>query len=161
ARFVLALRWTALADDENVSATIASNRAQSVEELLAAFSTFRAPMQNIVMADRTGRIAYKAAGRVPLRAPDNDIRGVAPAPGWEPRYDWTGWLPYADTPQDDGARGWIATANQRIHAADYPHFLTQDWAPPYRQQRIETLLEATPKHDVASMRTIQGDQHAE
>ena len=160
-RFVLALRWTGLDDEDNVSATLASNRAQSVEELLAAFSTFRAPMQNIVMADRTGRIAYKAAGRVPLRAADNDIRGVAPAPGWEPRYDWTGWLPYADTPQDDGARGWIATANQRIHAPDYPHFLTQDWAPPYRQQRIETLLEATPKHDVASMRAIQGDQRAE
>lgn len=160
-RFVLALRWTALDDEDNVAATLASNRAQSVEELLAAFSTFRAPMQSIVMADRTGRIAYKAAGRVPLRAADNDIRGVAPAPGWEPRYDWTGWLPYADTPQDDGARGWIATANQRIHAADYPHFITQDWAPPYRQQRIETLLEATPKHDVASMRAIQGDQHAE
>ncbi|MCM3566118.1 penicillin acylase family protein [Hydrogenophaga intermedia] len=159
-RFVLSLRWSALeADDGNVAATIAANRAQSVDELITAFADFHAPMQNVVMADRSGRIAYKAAGRVPVRAADNDIRGVAPSPGWEARYDWTGWLPYEQTPQDDGARGWIATANQRIHAADYPHFLTQDWAPPYRQQRIEQLLEQTPKHDMASMRAMQGDLH--
>src|SRR5690606_36413424 len=68
---------------------------------------------------------------------------------------------YAETPQDAGARGWIATANQRVHAPDYPHFLTQDWAVPYRQQRIETLLQGTPQHDLASMAEIQGDQHAE
>ena len=160
-RYVLALRWTALDEDDSVVAAMASNRAQTVDELLQAFSTFRAPMQSVVMADRSGRIAYKAAGRVPLRAPENDIRGVAPAPGWEPRYDWTGWLPYADTPQDDGARGWIATANQRVHGPDYPHFLTQDWTVPYRQQRIETLLQGTPRHDAASMSAIQGDVHAE
>jgi len=161
ARYVLALRWTALdADNRNVVATLASNRAQTVDELFAAFRDFHAPMQNVVAADRSGRIAYKAVGKVPLRSPDNDIRGIAPAPGWDARYDWTGWLPFEDTPQDDGARGWIATANQRIHAAEYPHFITQDWAPPYRQQRIEALLEKTPKHDMASFQALHGDLHS-
>ena len=159
-RFVLSLRWTALdTDNRNVVATMESNRAQSVDELLKAFRDFHSPMQSIVMADRTGRIAFKAAGKVPVRAPGNDIRGVAPSPGWDSRYDWTGWLPYEDTPQDDGAaRGWIATANQRIHAADYPHFLTQDWAAPYRYERIEALLEQTPKHTLESFRDIHADQ---
>lgn len=161
ARFVLALRWTALdADNRNVVATMASNRAQTVAELFDALREFHAPMQNVVAADTTGRIAYKAVGKVPLRAPDNDIRGVAPAPGWDPRYDWTGWLPFEDTPQDDGSRGWIATANQRVHGPDYPHFLTQDWAPPYRQQRIEQRLAATDKHDLASFQALQGDQYS-
>lgn len=161
-RFVLSLRWTALeADDGNVLATLEANRAQSVDELLKAFADFQAPMQSVVMADRAGRIAYKAAGRVPVRAHDNDIRGVAPSPGWEARYDWTGWLPYADTPQDDGgARGWVATANQRVHGPDYPHFLTQDWAAPYRMERIAQLLEQTPQHDLASLQRIQGDLYA-
>jgi len=90
-------------------------------------------MQNALMADRSGRIAFKAIGKVPVRHPENDIRGVAPSPGWDPRYDWQGWLPFDQTPEDDGRRGWIATANQRVHGSDYPHFLTQDWAPPYRQ----------------------------
>lgn len=158
-RFVLSLRWTALdADDGNVVATLAANRAQTVPELQAAFAEFHAPMQSVLMADRQGRMAFKAAGRVPLRAPDNDIRGVAPSPGWETRYDWGGWLPHEQTPQDDGAaRGWIATANQRIHGPDYPHFLTQDWAAPYRQQRIEQMLEQTPLHDLTSFQAMQGD----
>jgi penicillin G amidase len=158
-RYALALRWSALdLDNHNVQATLESNRVRSVDELIAAFRHFYAPMQNVVMADRAGRIAYKAVGMVPLRAPDNDIRGVAPAPGWEARYDWMGWLPYEDTPEDSGRQGWIATANQRIHASDYPHFLTQDWAPPYRKERIDSLLAQTPRHSVASFQAMHGDQ---
>ena len=161
-RYAVALRWTALdADNRNVQATLASNRARSVEDLLTSFRDFHSPMQNAVMADRSGRIAFKAVGRVPLRAAGNDIRGITPSPGWDARYDWTGWLPYEATPQDDGSKGWIATANQRVHATDYPHFLTQDWAAPYRQQRIETLLANTPKHDLASFRTMHADEHSE
>lgn len=157
-RFALSLRWSALdADNGNVLATLRSNRAQSVEDLIEAFREFHAPMQNALMADRSGRVAYKAIGKVPLRHADNDIRGVAPSPGWDDRYDWHGWLPYEQTPQDDGARGWIATANQRIHGPDYPHFLTQDWAPPYRQERIEELLEARPLHDLNSFQALHGD----
>lgn len=160
-RYALALRWTALEErDSNVQATLASNRAQSVDDLITAYRSFHAPMQNAVMADRSGRIAYKAIGKVPVRGPGHDILGIAPAPGWDARYDWTGWLPYEDTPQDDGSKGWIATANQRIHAADYPHFLTQDWAPPYRQERIEALLAQTLKHDVASFQAMHADQQS-
>lgn len=158
-RYALALHWTALnADNNSIQATLESNRVRSVDELIHALRNFEAPMQNVVMADRSGRIAFKAAGKVPLRSPSNDIRGVAPMPGWESRYDWQGWVPYADTPQDDGSEGWIATANQRIHAVDYPHFLTQDWVPPYRRNRIAGLLAQTPKHTLASFAAIQGDQ---
>jgi penicillin amidase len=160
-RYALALRWTALdADNHNVQATLASNRAGSVAELLEAYREFHAPMQNVVAADRSGRIAFKAVGKVPLRQPGNDIRGVAPAPGWEARYDWAGWLPFEQTPQDDGSKGWIATANQRIHGPDYPHFLTQDWAASYRQERIEALLAQTPKHDLASFQAMHADQQS-
>ncbi|MFC7409925.1 penicillin acylase family protein [Hydrogenophaga atypica] len=158
-KHVLALRWTALdADNTNVLAGVLSNQAQSVGDLIEAYRHFHSPMQNVVMADVSGRIAYKAAGKVPVRAAGNDIRGVAPSPGWDARYDWSGWLPYEDTPQDNGAKGWIATANQRIHGPDYPHFITQDWAPPWRQQRIEELLAQTEKHDLASMQALHGDQ---
>jgi penicillin amidase len=164
-RYVLALRWSALdADNQTVVAGINANRAQSVDELLAAFEHWHSPMQNAVAADVTGRVAYKAIGRVPLRRADNDIRGVAPSPGWDARYDWAGWIPYAETPQDDPAetarKGWHATANQRITPAGYPHFMGQDWNDPYRYERIEQLLAATPRHDAASMRMAHGDQRS-
>ncbi len=157
-KYVLALRWSALdADNRTVLAGLNSNRAQSVDELLAAYADHHSPMQSVVMADVSGRIAFKAVGKLPLRRPDNDIRGIAPSPGWQSRYDWGGWLPYDATPQDDGRKGWVATANQRITASNYPHFMGQDWVVPYRFDRIEQLLAANPRHDMASMRAMHAD----
>ncbi|GAA6141897.1 penicillin acylase family protein [Hydrogenophaga sp. 5NK40-0174] len=157
-RYALALRWSALdADNGTMQAFSAINRAQSVPALQAAFRDFHSPMQNVVMADIHGRIAYKAAGRVPVRADNNDIMGKAPAPGWLPQYDWVSWIPYEETPQDDGANGWIATANQRIHELDYPYFIAQDWRPDYRKKRIDALLGETEKHSVESFARIQSD----
>jgi penicillin G amidase len=157
-KYVLALRWSALeADNRTILAGMNGQKAQSVDELLAAYADYHSPMQNVVAADVSGKIAYKAIGKVPVRSADNDIKGIAPAPGWEAKYDWAGWLPYAQTPQDDGKKGWVSTANQRIHAADYPHFLGQDWTSPQRFIRIEQLLAAQPKHDMASMQRIQAD----
>jgi penicillin amidase len=156
--FVLALRWSALdADNHTIEAGINSMGAQSVDDLLKAFASYHSPMQNVVMADVAGRIAYKAAGKVPLRKPDNDIMGIAPSPGWDARYDWAGWLDFERTPQDAGSKGWIATANQRITPPSYPYFMGQDWAVPYRHERIEELLGQTRKHDLSSMQRIQAD----
>lgn len=162
-RFVLALRWSALdpANHGTLSAGLRANRAQTVDDLLAAYADYHSPMQNVGMADTAGHTAFKVIGQAPLRQADNDLRGVAPAPGWDARYDWSGWLPYEETPVEPGsaieARGWRASANQRIHGPDYPHFLGQDWMPPYRQQRIEQRLAELPRHDLASLRAVQGD----
>ncbi|MDP3228340.1 MAG: penicillin acylase family protein [Acidovorax sp.] len=158
-KYVLALRWTALdADNQTVLAGLQTNQAQSVDELFQALSHYHSPMQSVVAADDQGNIRFKAVGRVPLRDAANDIRGVAPSPGWDPRYDWKGWLAYDQTPQDDGgAKGWVATANQRITAPGYSHYLTQDWALPYRYERIAQLIEATEKHDAQTMQAIHSD----
>lgn len=156
----LALRWTALdADIDPVTASLGFNRARSVDEFFAAARHWHAPMQNMVVADRAGRIGFIAPGRVPVRRPDNDLQGLAPAPGWDARYDWAGWVPADETPRErDPARGWIATANARIHGPDYAHYLTNDWALPYRQQRIEQLLRARTKHTLADLRALQADE---
>jgi penicillin amidase len=156
---VLALRWTALdADATSIDAGLGINIAGSVAEFIKAAEKYVAPMQNMVVADTAGSIGFIAAGRVPLRGPDNDLRGMAPAPGWEARYDWTGFLDRAKTPREvDPPRGWIATANQRIHGPDYPHYIASEWALPYRQHRIETLLRAKKRHDHESLRLIQAD----
>ncbi|MDP1967757.1 MAG: penicillin acylase family protein, partial [Burkholderiaceae bacterium] len=156
---VLALRWSALdADNRTLVAGLRSNTARSVGELFDAYADYHSPTQSAVAADVDGRVGFKVVGRVPLRRSDNDIRGMAPSPGWDARYDWAGWIPYAQTPQDDGARGWVATANQRITPPGYPYFMGQDWNLPDRHDRIEQMLAATPKHDMESMRSVQGDQ---
>jgi penicillin amidase len=157
--YAIAMRWTALdADSGTFDTGLAFNRARSVDEFIAASAGYVAPMQNMVVADRAGHTGFVSAGRVPLRRPDNDLKGLVPAPGWDARYDWTGFLEPALTPREvDPSRGWIATANQRIHAADYAHFLSSEWALPYRQQRIERLLQATPKHTLDTFAAMQAD----
>ncbi len=158
-RYVLALRWSALdLDNQTAAVGAAANRAQSIADLQQAYDLFHSPMSNLVMADVDGNIGFKAVGKVPLRRADNDIMGLAPSPGWDPRYEWSGWVPVAETPQSNGEKGWIATANQNITPPGYKYFLGQDFTLPLRFDRIEELLAATPKHDLESTRKIQADQ---
>ncbi len=155
--YVIAMRWTALdADVDPIGPALAMNRATSVADFVRGIGTWVAPMQNMVVADSAGRIGFVAPGRVPVRAADNDLRGLVPAPGWNARYDWQGWVAAGELPSEfDPPRGWIATANQRIHAADYPHFITSEWASPYRQQRIEALLKAKATHSLDDLAAMQ------
>lgn len=157
---LLALRWTALDDDVDlVAAGLGLAQATTVPDFMQAAHRWMVPMQNMVVADGQGRIGMVAAGRVPVRRADNDLMGLAPAPGWESRYDWVGWVPAHQTPRVmDPPQGWIATANHRIHDDDYPHFLTSDWALPYRQLRIEQVLDSRPKHSAQDLVALQQDE---
>jgi penicillin amidase len=138
-----------------------TNWAQTVPELQKAFTDNHAPMQSVVMADTQGEVAFQAVGKLPIRSPQNDIRGVAPAPGWLPQYDWTGWLPAEQNPavnrQAIETKGWHATANQNILPPGYTHFVGGDWTTPERFERIEQLLSASPKHSRDSLQAIQND----
>ena len=156
---VLALAWTGLAEDDlTLQAVLRFSLARHWQEFLAAARDLHAPQQNIVYADVEGNIGFVAAGRVPLRKPDNDLKGLAPAPGWDARYDWAGYVPFASLPQAfNPAAGAIVTANHKIVPPGYPHHLTSEWQPPYRARRIEVLLAALPRHTVPSFARIQSD----
>lgn len=158
-RYVLALRWSALEPtDRTLLAIRALNRARSLADAERALADFQVVTQSMVLADTEGRIGLVVTGRIPRRAADNDLRGIAPAPGWDARYDWDGFLPPAEAPRTmDPEAGFIATANNRIVGPDYPHHLTFDWFASYRVQRIRQLVDAREKHDVESTRAIQAD----
>ena len=158
-RYVLSLRWAALeGDDRSLVALRAMNRAHNATQFEAALVDFGLAMQNIVFADVDGNIGFVAAGRVPIRSPDNEFKGAVPSPGWDPKYDWTGWLRFTDLPRSlNPPAGMIVTANQKITPPGYAHYLTSDWYLPYRADRIAQLIDAKAKHDVASFERIQGD----
>ena len=157
--YAIALRWTGLDTDADlVGTTLAMNAAGSVQAFIAAASGWVAPMQNMAVADDAGHIAQISPGRVPLRKPENDLSGLAPAPGWDARYDWDGFLPVQVLPQlIDPDKGYIANANQKITPPGYPHFITHHWALPFRHQRIEQLIDASPKHSLDDLRRMHGD----
>ncbi|MDE2396216.1 MAG: penicillin acylase family protein [Burkholderiales bacterium] len=158
--YVLALRWTALDPDvDPIAPDLAMLKSASVAGFFAATRGWVAPMQNMVVADDAGHIGLIAPGRVPLRKAENDLGGEAPAPGWDARYDWDGWIPTDATPRlVDPPGGAIATANQRVTPAGYPYYLTNEWALPYRHERIVQLLAAKPRHSLDDLAAIQADQ---
>ncbi|MCJ7839151.1 MAG: penicillin acylase family protein, partial [Burkholderiales bacterium] len=157
--YALAFAWTALREDD-VTMQAAGKYASAANwnEFLAAARDFHSPQQNMVYADTDGNIGYIAPGRVPVRKPENDLKGLAPAPGWDAKYDWDGFIAFEDLPQSyNPASGEIITANHKIVPTDYPHYITSEWSLPYRAERIQQLLNATPKHTLQSFAKIQAD----
>ncbi|HEX6692470.1 MAG TPA: penicillin acylase family protein, partial [Burkholderiales bacterium] len=96
----VALAWTALAEDDlSMQAILRVAHAHDWRQFNAALRDLHAPQQNVIYADVDGNIGFVAAGRVPVRKSANDLKGLAPAPGWDARYDWAGWVPYEDLPR--------------------------------------------------------------
>jgi penicillin amidase len=156
---VIALAWAGLTEENATArAGFAMNRAKSGAEIVEALRDFTAPHQNVVYADRDGHIGLIAAARVPVRRADNEAMGRIPVPGWDAKYDWQGFLPFEEMPQVvDPPGGEIVTANDRITPPGYKPFLTFDWFPPYRSDRIRERLAMKSKHSVASFASIQAD----
>ncbi len=156
---VIAMQWTALREDDlTMQSAVKIARAKDWPGFLAALRDFHTPQQNVIYADAQGNIGFVAAGRVPVRKPENDLKGLAPAPGWMAKYDWAGFIPYAELPQAyNPANGTLVTANQRITPPGYPHYITSEWQPPYRANRINELLGAVRNHSIGSFARIQGD----
>jgi len=159
ANHVAALRWTALSDDDTtIAAGLFDPAMKSVADYMERMRLFVVPMQSMVVADSSGRIGMIAPGRVPVRDPANKVAGRAPVPGWDATYDWKGYLKFDNLPREDNPNvGAVGTANARMVDPDYPHLLTYDWEPAFRQQRIKQLVFDVDKHDMASMRAAQTD----
>jgi penicillin G amidase len=159
ANHVAALRWTALTDDDTtLAAGLFDPAVKSVADYMERMRLYVVPMQSMVLADTAGRIGMIAPGRVPVRDPANKVAGRAPVPGWDATYDWKGYLKFDSLPREDNPNvGAIGTANARMVDPDYPHLLTYDWDPPFRQQRIKQVIFDADKHDMASMRAAQTD----
>ena len=62
-------------------------------------------------------------------------------PGDSGEYEWTGYIPFDELPQAlDPPGGIIATANARVAGPGYEHYVTSNWSPPWRVDRIYQLL---------------------
>jgi penicillin G amidase len=160
----VALRWTALAEDDTSYQTfLRLNYAHDWSEFRMALSYQVAPALNLLYADVDGNIGHMTAGRVPLR---RSGRGDVPAPGWDDSHAWAGYIPADEMPSRfNPPDGILVSANERFFDDRYPHHVSDDWAPPDRARRIESLLtksmaRKTPM-TVATMGRIQLDTVSE
>jgi penicillin amidase len=152
-----ALRWTGHEEGVDPLTFVRAAQATSFEDFRDAARGLACAGQNFVYADVDGHIGYQLTGRYPVRASGD---GTAPVPGWTGKHEWTGVVPFDDLPWTvDPERGYLVTANDRPHEADYPHLIGNDFHAPFRARRVAELLEDGPPggHTLDSMRRIQID----
>jgi len=139
--------------DQTAAAMYALNRATNWESFRAALRSYGAPQQNVLYADTGGTIGFFAPGLVPVRRAG---RGLVP--GTTPENDWTGFVPFDALPQQRGAaEGILLNANNRIVGPDYPHFISADWEPPFRAERLGEMLHGDIGGDRDAHAALQAD----
>ncbi|AKN72484.1 penicillin amidase [Streptomyces sp. PBH53] len=161
----IALRWTALDPGTTMDAVFALDKAADWEDFRAAAALFDVPSQNLIYASTDNHIGYTLPGRIPTRSAKD--AGAVPAPGWDSKYRWTGFIEPDELPYEyDPKRGYIVTANQAVVDPEkYPYTLTTDWGYGTRSQRITDLIESKIKDggkiSTEDMRQMQLDNSSE
>jgi len=150
----VSLKW--LGDQKGgwLTALLSMGRSQDVIEFQEATRPWHVPTFSLMVADTDGHIGFQAAGRVPIRR----IAERGYRPGWDPQHQWDGLIPFASMPRlNDPERGWIASANNRLAADDYPYPLSGCWSSGHRAVRIRQMLTAKEKHSVENFQRMQLD----
>jgi penicillin amidase len=150
-----AIRWAGAGHAIRPSALIEVAQVTSFDGFREAARALECPGQNLVYADVDGTIGYQCTGLHPIRRAGD---GTRPVPGWTSEHEWDGWIPHDELPSAvDPDRGYLVTANDRIHDASYPHLLGLDFHAPHRARRIAELIEAQGGHTVETCRAIATD----
>ena len=111
-----AYRWVAHSAERLASTVRPMELARTVAEAFDDANGLGAPGQNIVAADRSGRIGWSVYGSIPRRI---GFDGRTPVSWSDGTKRWDGWLSDAEYPRIfDPASGRIWTANARVVDGD-------------------------------------------
>jgi penicillin amidase len=156
----LALAWTAHRVDATDMALLTLETARNIDEAAAIIGGAGMPAQNVVMADRTGRIGWVLSGRLPARKGFDPTR---PAAWREAGVGWDGWVPSAETPRLlDPPQGYAWSANARVVGGEaFAHIGDGDYAPAARARQIRDRLAAMPRVGAGSLLAMQLDDRAD
>jgi len=154
--WVLALAATYLqAGDRTPEAAFRLSTSENWDKFVDGLEGFHAPQLNFMYADVDGNIGFLAPGRVPVR---RSGRGAMPNPGWEGRFDWTGFVAFDDLPLAyNPSSGRLVNANNKIGPADYPWYLGDSWDVGYRARRIDERLSDGRPQTLDTMGAAQMD----
>jgi penicillin G amidase len=150
----VSLRWLGAEPCGWLTALIGMNRARSADEFREATRPWWVPTFNLVFADADGHIGHQSVGRIPIRRVAE--RGFRP--GWEPRHQWDGIIPFEGMPHlGDLDRGFVVTANNRLAPNDFPYPLSGTWSGGHRARRIRERIEAQPRWSPQDCCQLQQD----
>jgi penicillin amidase len=152
----LALKWTGTyRANTGFECMFPMLTAASVAEMCDAQDGWVDPVNNLVCADVSGRIAYQCRGEVPVRSSEGGRR--LPAVGWDGECEWTSTVPFGELPRTvDPSVGYVMTANNAIVDGDAP-YLSYTFAQPFRAERLRSLLAGRAALTVDSLAGMQAD----
>lgn len=132
------------------------NTASSWEEFKAGVKLYNTLCFNFLYGDAEGNIGYHLGTAIPIRKKGI---GNVPMPGWTDEYEWKGYVPFEENPHVyNPARGWIATANNKIAGDWYPYFLSNPGNT--RAERIHEMLQAQDQFSIDDFKRMQSDTHS-
>ena len=150
----MSLRWVGQEHLDDVRAAVAIGRAHDWDTFRDALRDWAVAVFNFVYADKSGRVGFQCAGRVPIRG--RVVRGYRDAN--EPADQWRGFIPFEGLPHVvDPPRGYVASANERVAPDDYPYPLYGSWGGGQRAERIRQVLESGAQRDRNQSLTLQND----
>ena len=107
-----AYRWAAHSAEQLATSITPLEGARTIEEAFDLANGLGTPGQNIVAADRSGRIGWSVYGSIPRRV---GLDGQLPVSWSDGSRGWDGWLADAEYPRIiDPPNGRVWTANARV-----------------------------------------------
>lgn len=150
----LSLRWVGAEHLDDARASINISRAQDWQGFHHTLRDWAVAVFNFVYADRDGNVGYQMAGRLPVRG--RITHGFRDATN--PDDTWRGYVPFDGLlRQYNPTRGYVASANQRIVAPDYPHPIYGAYSQGHRGVRLDQVFSAPGPHDHLANIRVQND----
>ncbi len=131
-------------------------RAQDSHELADSMRGWVDPCNNLLFADVDGNIGYLCRGEIPIRSRQN---ARLPVPGWAGDHEWQGNIPFKEMPRSiNPAEGYIATANNKPVGDDYPYYISSEFTPGFRAERVTKGLLALERPTATDMARVHNER---
>ena len=151
----LAVKWVGLQPSLVAVWAYLAPKSRDIYDFIRAQRYFDSPIQNAVIADDRGNIAYSPTGLIPVRDPLPVIRegdvslvnwGLLPFNGSAGEGEWVAYVSFPYIPRlVNPSWGYVATANNRILPyGAYPFELQSFYCDHYRHSRIVQMITEAP-----------------
>ena len=131
-------------------------RAEDSYQLADSMQGWVDPCNNFLFADVDGNIGYLCRGEIPQRSMQN---ARLPVPGWTGEHGWKGNIPFAELPRSiNPAEDYIVTANNKPVGDDYPYYISTEFTPGFRAERVTKGLLALENPTAADMAKVHAER---
>ena len=154
----VAVRWILLDASALNFKMLQMAEADSIERGITVMNHAGGAPLNVVLANRSGHIAWTWSGKVPVR---RGFDGAASRSWADGHIGWAGYVAPELLPRVvDPPSGFIGVANSRTVGADYPYAVGSDFDNGYRAYHIAEHLREMTRVTEDDMRRLQLDTHS-